>query len=158
MANLYGTRPTRPHTKTTALIAGSFPPVTVDMTGQATVEGTIDVDANLVGVPFYIQADQGEDGSVISNDVPLYLTHTGPQTIPATVKPSWQSPIFPWALLGDVVWRVHVLSTKQLIAITMTRLEIYGLTKSLPRCYANVIDVGFLRAMMVPARHSGETN
>lgn len=51
-----------------------------------------------------------------------------------------------------------MLSTKQLIAITMTRLEIYGLTKSLPRCYANVIDVGFLRAMMVPARHSGETD
>lgn len=77
MANLCGTRPTRPHTKTTALILPAhFPPVTVDMTGQATVEVTIDVDANFVGVPFYIQADQGEDGSVISNDVPLYFTHT----------------------------------------------------------------------------------
>lgn len=76
--------------------ASSFFPVTVDMTGQATVEVTIDVDADLIGVPFVIQADQGEDGSVFSNDVPLYLTYTGLQTIPATVKPSWQSPTFPW--------------------------------------------------------------
>lgn len=159
MVKLYGTRPTRPHTKTTALILPALlPPVTVDMTGQATVEVTIDVDANLVGVPFYIQADQGDDGRVMSNDVPLYFTHTEPQTIQATVKPSWQSPTFPWALLGDMVWKLHVLSTKQLIVIKKTRLEIYGLTKSLSRYYANVIDVDFLRAMMVPARHSGETD
>jgi len=139
-------------------IAGSFSPVTVDMTRQATVEVTIDVDANLVGVPFCIQADHGEDERVIFNDAPQYFTYTGPQTIQAIVKPSWQSTTFPWALLGDVVWKLHVLSTRQSIPITSTRLELYGLTKRLPKFYANTVDVGFLRAMILPARHSGETD
>ncbi|MCJ1246638.1 hypothetical protein MMC30_003847 [Trapelia coarctata] len=139
-------------------VAGSFSPVTVDMTREATVDVTMGVDESLVGVPFYIRADLGEDEKVIYHDVPQYFTSTGPQTIQATVKPSWQSATFPWALVGDLEWKLHVPSTGQLMRIATTRLEIYGLTKNLPKYFANVIDVGFLRSMIIPARHSGETD
>jgi len=139
-------------------VAGSFCPVTVDMTREATVDITMEVDENLVGVPFDIQADLGKDRKVIYNCGPQYLTTTGPQRILARVKPSWQSTAFPWALVGDAEWKLYIPSTRQSIKITTTRLEIYGLTKNLPKYFANVIDVGFLRAMILPARHSGETD
>lgn len=139
-------------------VAGSFSPVTVDLTRRAMVSVTIGIDENMVGVPFNIQADLGEDSKVIYTDMPQYFTSVGPHSILATVSPSWQSTTFPWALVGDVVWKLQVPSTGQLITITATRLEIYGLTRALPKFFANVIDIGFLRAMILPARHSGETD
>ena len=139
-------------------VAGSFSPVTVDMTREAIVEIVMEIDENLVGVPFNIQADLGEDRKVIYGHVTQYFTDAGPQKVLARVKPSWQSSTFPWALIGDVVWKLYTPSTRQSIKMATTRLEIYGLTKSLPKYFANVIDVGFLRAFILPARHSGETD
>ncbi|MCJ1391166.1 hypothetical protein MMC18_004028, partial [Xylographa bjoerkii] len=140
----------------TAGVSGSYSPVTVDLAVATTyLNVSININNDFVGVPFYVQADIGTDENVLSNPNPQYFTTAGTQIIRASIQPSWQSTTFPWGMTGDAIWKLSVGPTRQSIPITTTRIEIYGLTKTLPGFYGNKIGVGFLRAMILPARNSG---
>lgn len=139
-------------------VTGSFSPVTTDLTTDATLDVVLDIDEHLVGIPFQLCGDLGENLNVICNTTIHYFQAIGPRTISVSVLPSWRSTTFPWGLAGDVIWRVYIKPTMQSITITTTRLEIYGLAAALPSFFANQVSVAFLRTLVLPARKSGETD
>ena len=141
---------------TTTGVAGSYSPVTMDLAAAAVyLNVTINITNDLIGVPFYVQADLGADLNVLNNPNPLLFTSAGTQVIRATIQPEWQSATFPWGMTGDVVWKLSVGPTRQSIPITTTRLEIYGLTSKLRPFFENQIGVLLLRAIVLPARDRG---
>ena len=139
-------------------IAGSFSPATVDLTKPSYINVVVHVDKNLVGVPFRLQGNLGVDVGLLQSSGTLYFTATGPQTIAAIIQPSWGSTTFPWGIAGDVEWSLYVVPTRETIRTTRTRLEIYGLTKTLPKFFGNSLDVAFLRTIVLPARLTAETD
>jgi len=56
------------------------------------------------------------------------------------------------------VWNVNIGPTNQNILTNSARLEVYSLTKTLLSFFSNKINVGALRAIILPARTSGETD
>ena len=71
------------------------------------------------------------------------------QMLDVDFKPSYAVANFPWGFANDVTW---VLSVDGSEFRDTTRLEIYALTDTLPAYYHGVVDVQFLRAMVLPAR------
>ncbi|KAM7192557.1 hypothetical protein V8F20_008766 [Naviculisporaceae sp. PSN 640] len=80
---------------------------------------------------------------------PPLLEPWSPQQITVNFKPEYAVANFPWGFAGDVTW---TLSIDGKDFVSTTRLEIYSLADSLPAFYHGVVDVQFLRAMVLPAR------
>ncbi|KIM27724.1 hypothetical protein M408DRAFT_310561 [Serendipita vermifera MAFF 305830] len=134
-------------------IAGSFSPVTIDLSQVSELEVSIYIDQNLVGIPFFLNANLGSDDRVLYTPEPCTCTTAGHNIIYVVIEPSWSSKSFPWGLAGDFAWGVTIVSTKQTILINSSRLEIYALTNVLPAFFKNRIEVIFLRKL--PKRMTG---
>lgn len=143
---------------TTANVPGSYRPVSFDLRQDNYLNAIVDIDNALVGVPFYLSGKLGTDENVVFNSDPQFFKSTGSRTISMKVKPDWSTTDFPWALVGTVVWRLEISPTKQICQLNSSRLEFYALTPTLPNFFANKIKVGVLRAIVLPARSSGETD
>ena len=76
-------------------------------------------------------------------------TETIQQMLGVEFKPSYAVANFPWGFAGDVNWTRSVDGRE---FRDTTRLEIYSLTDTLPAYCHGVVDVQFLRAMVLPAR------
>ncbi len=76
-------------------------------------------------------------------------TETIQQMLGVEFKPPFAVANFPWGFAGDVHWTLSVDGRE---FRDTTRLEIYSLTDTLPAYYHGVVDVQFLRAMVLPAR------
>ena len=74
---------------------------------------------------------------------------TTQQMLDVDFKPAYAVASFPWGFAGDVTW---IFSVDGREFRDTTRLEIYALTDTLPAYYHGVVDVQFLRAMVLPAR------
>lgn len=144
-----------------ATVVGSYYPVAVDISSTSLSSRALDVNVNvdnqLLGVPFVLYGGNDAADNVASSDTsqPLIFYTAGTQRIRVTVSPPWASDDTPWAVVGNIAWRLIVAPTKQAIGINSTRLEFYAITKSLPVFYKNVVDVTLLRRFVVPLRDTG---
>ena len=142
------------HDDTTDHVAGSYSPVTVDVASSSNyLDITLVVGDDLKGVPFHFRANFEHDKDVFSNPSILYFTSVGTKLIRVAIHPSWAVQNLPWGIAGDVTWTLSIAPTSQIIPITTTRVEIYGLTNSLPAFYNNGIDVRLPRILVLPTRN-----
>jgi len=73
-----------------------------------------------------------------------------PNPVSFEFLPSYANPSFPWGFAGDVTWTVTINS--QAVCVQTMRLELYTLPCELLAFYHGVVDVHFLRAMVLNAR------
>ncbi|KAK3370600.1 hypothetical protein B0H63DRAFT_564720 [Podospora didyma] len=72
-------------------------------------------------------------------------------TVYVGFAPTWAIPNgLPWGYAGDVTWNWSISGYESFSQVT--RLEFYSLCETLPSFYHGVVPVGFLRAMVLPAR------
>ena len=73
-----------------------------------------------------------------------------PNQVEVYFMPSYANKKFPWGFAGDITWTLAIGG--QTACVQTTRLELYSLHATLPAFYHGVIEVGFLRAMVLKAR------
>ncbi|KAI1454126.1 hypothetical protein F4805DRAFT_440813 [Annulohypoxylon moriforme] len=148
---------------TDANLIGSFYPVAIDVESLSLTSRAIyvrvDVDDQILGVPFSLYGGNDATDNVAGSDPsqPLIFYESGEQRIRVTVSPPWASNNTPWAVIGNIHWRLKITPTNQIIGITSTRLEFYAITKSLPLFYKNVVGVKLLRRFVVPLRDTSHS-
>jgi hypothetical protein len=141
-------------------VAGSFYPVAVNVASPPLMSAAMDVYVNvadqMLGVPFILYGGNDVAGNVVSSDPsqPLMFYTAGTQRIRVSVSPSWANESTPWAVVGNITWRLKVSPTGQVIGINSARLEFYAIAKSLPNFYRSVVNVTLLRRFVVPLRDS----
>ncbi|KAL8791963.1 MAG: hypothetical protein Q9195_005452 [Heterodermia aff. obscurata] len=141
-----------------AEVVGSYYPVAVDVASTSLASCAMDVYVNVVdqmlGVPFILYGGNDAAENMVSSDPSqaLIFYTAGTQKIRVTVSPPWASNDTPWAVVGNISWRLKVDPTQQLIGINSTRLEFYAITKSLPSFYKNEARVTLLRRFVAPLR------
>lgn len=148
---------------TDATVIGSFYPVAIDvasssLTSQA-MDVNIDIADQMLGVPFFLCGGNDVADNVASSDSsePIIFYTSGVQRIRVTVSPPWASNDTPWAVVGNINWRLKIAPTNQIIGINSTRLELYAIIRSLPLFYKNVVGVKLLRRFVVPLRDTSNS-
>ncbi|KAI0117639.1 hypothetical protein F4776DRAFT_673138 [Hypoxylon sp. NC0597] len=142
-----------------AEVVGSYYPVAIDIASTSLLSRGLDVYVDIgdqiLGVPFILYGGNDAANNVASSDVsePLIFYSAGTYMIQVVVSPSWESLEIPWAVAGNLAWRLEVVPTKQVIGINSTRLEFYAITKNIPSFYKSGVDVTLLRRFVIP-RHS----
>ncbi|KAK6506849.1 hypothetical protein TWF481_005309 [Arthrobotrys musiformis] len=132
-------------------LAGSYYPAAIDVASESPTSRVMDISVDVVdqmlGVPFILFGGNNEAEDVVRSDAskPLMFFEPGPQKIRVTVSPPWVRSDTPWAIVGDIEWRLRVAPTGQVLGINSTRLEFYAITEDLPEFYQNSVDVTLLR-------------
>lgn len=145
-----------------AEVVGSYYPVAIDIAGTSPLSRALDVYVDIgdqiLGVPFILYGGNAAANNVASSDVsePIIFCFAGTYMSQVVVSPPWESLETPWAVAGNLAWRLEVVPTKQVIGINSTRLEFYAITKNTPSFYKSVVDVTLLRCFVIP-RH-GNSN
>ena len=140
-------------------IVGSYRPVSYDLRQDACyITVNVNIDAQIAGVPFYLSGSYLTYSGVIANSDPQFSTSSGDCAITMKVAPDWSSQTFPWALVGNIIWKLEISPTTQVCNLNSSRLELYALTPSLPSFFNNQIKVAVLRAIVYPARQTAETD
>ncbi|OJD34157.1 uncharacterized protein BKCO1_25000111 [Diplodia corticola] len=156
--------PTKYEDNGDASCPGSFFPVGFDVTDGSVsawvLDLTIEVDANLAGVPVTVHGgnDAAAEVAASDGDSAYVFGKTGTQTVRVKVDPPWaQVERRPWGVSGNVAWRLRVCSTGQTLPLNATRLELYALApqRSLPAYFEGAVPVRLARRA-VPRGHTGD--
>ncbi len=136
-------------------VPGSFYPVAVNVANTAptacALDIYMDIDDNLVGVPFGLSGHHGSD-TVIHSTSSQYFTRAGCRKVSVQVCPPWQGSQEPWGVVGDIIWKITVTVTAQVCVIGANRLEFYAINAQLPKLFQNVVPVTLAREFVARRR------
>ena len=125
----------------------------VDVTQEslAALNLVLDVDKEILGVPLRIRGGNDASHNLISgtNDW-LIFYKAGPTTVSMRVSPPWASRDTPWGVAGNIVWKLHVISTGQRLGMNSSRVEFYAINKDLPPFYKGTVPVKLARRFVLP--------
>jgi len=125
-------------------VDGSYIPASVSVTvPTATLNVTLAPSKDDNNVAFQLVGDLR--GYAIASGSPCYVGRTNAVTL------SSKHPGIPWGHAGDVEWILIHSTTKAKYKLNKTRIEIYGLSSSLPTFLKNpAVPVKFLRYVALP--------
>ncbi|KAI9687114.1 MAG: hypothetical protein M1822_002525 [Bathelium mastoideum] len=138
-----------------SLFSGSYYPVGVDVSNgsHAVLKMRFNVsDEKLLGVPLQIYGDNDVSPKVVRQQEtrPVIFNMTGEWDIRLKVDPSWARRDVPWGVAGNVVWRICVIETGQLIGLNSSRLEFYAFSpKIAPLFPKSLVPIMLLRRFVL---------
>lgn len=141
-------------------VEGSSKPASVSIseTRPTVLKVKLHVANDLRGKPFHLEARLRGTSRIAWSQVLNIQTSEKIIDVDANFRPPWAQLNFPWGIAGDLVWRTVQTDQSSARPIedlkTTTRLEIYGLTSTLPTFFYERVHVNFLRALVLPARTS----
>ncbi|KAI9148475.1 hypothetical protein HJFPF1_12307 [Paramyrothecium foliicola] len=146
-----------------AHIAASYYPVALDIRSESLDSRGVDIYLNvtkdLLGIPFTVHGviDAAHEAISLDPSQPLTFNTVDTHKIRVTASPSWSSIDIPWAVVGDISWRLKFTSSHKEITLNSTRLELYAINKKLPAFYKNDVNVRLLRRVVAPIREKSDT-
>ncbi|KAK3337259.1 hypothetical protein B0T19DRAFT_472191 [Cercophora scortea] len=136
-------------------VKGSYCPVATDATRSNTdLLAYLSYDYQLNDIPLRLVGTMGWNTVVDTGSQKLYHN----QKTPLLSFPARNAGTA-WGVAGDIDWKLFLQPTGQSLDLPSTRVEIYGLNKTLPGFYNNGVPVKLLRWVVMPApsRLSGYT-
>ncbi|KAK0507406.1 hypothetical protein JMJ35_010444 [Cladonia borealis] len=128
-------------------VQGSYDPVSTDaLRGSADLLAKLSYDDNLNDIPLKLVGTMNRKTVVDTGSQKLYHNKETPLlTFPAKNAGT------AWGIGGDISWQLTLQPTGKSASLCSTRVEIYGLNKSLPKFYNNGVPVKLLRWVVMPA-------